>query len=100
MTREEKVAQLVGEWVMLDPATGDVAPYQGNFVAEANQRSIGERIEHGLGHVTRPFGSAPVSAADGARIVNDLQRLLVEDTRLGIPAIVHEDCLTGLMALG
>ena len=100
MTREEKVAQLVGEWVMLDPATGEVAPYQGNFVNEIDQRSIGERIEHGLGQVTRPFGSAPVSAADGARIVNDLQRRLVEDTRLGIPAIVHEECLTGFMALG
>ena len=100
MTREEKVAQLVGEWVMLDPSTGEVAPYQGNFVAEVDQRSIGERIEHGLGQVTRPFGSAPVSAAEGARIVNGLQRRLVEDTRLGIPAIVHEECLTGFMALG
>ena len=100
MTREEKVAQLVGEWVMLDPSTGEVAPYQGNFVAEVDQRSIGERIEHGLGQVTRPFGSAPVAAAEGARIVNGLQRRLVEDTRLGIPAIVHEECLTGFMALG
>jgi beta-glucosidase-like glycosyl hydrolase len=100
MTREEKVAQLVGEWVMLDPSTGEVAPYQGTFVAEADRRSIGERIEHGLGQVTRPFGSAPVSAAEGARIVNGLQRRLVEDTRLGIPAIVHEECLTGFMALG
>ena len=100
MTREEKVAQLVGEWVMLDPATGEVAPYQGNFVAEADQRSIGERIEHGLGQLTRPFGSAPVDAAEGARIVNGLQRRLVEDTRLGIPAMVHEECLTGFMALG
>ncbi len=33
-----------------------------------------------------------------AEIANAIQRYLVEETRLGIPAIVHEECLHGLIA--
>ncbi|HLO35815.1 MAG TPA: glycoside hydrolase family 3 N-terminal domain-containing protein, partial [Candidatus Deferrimicrobium sp.] len=33
-----------------------------------------------------------------AEMANAIQRQLVEDTRLGIPAIIHEECLHGLMA--
>src|SRR5439155_1670020 len=32
------------------------------------------------------------------RLLNDIQRFLVEDTRLGIPAIVHEESVGGLCA--
>ena len=33
-----------------------------------------------------------------AALANEIQRFLVEETRLGIPAIVHEECLHGLVA--
>ena len=36
-----------------------------------------------------------MTAKQGVQRVRDLQRELVESTRLGIPAIVHEECLTG-----
>ena len=35
-----------------------------------------------------------------ACVANELQRRLVEGTRLGIPAIVHEEICSGLMARG
>jgi beta-xylosidase len=101
MTREEKVAQLVSLWVTVDTDRGGVAPYQGNFMPDpAVAGSIEDRLRDGMGQLTRPFGSAPVTATDGARLVDDLQRRLREGTRLGIPAIVHEECLTGFMTLG
>jgi beta-glucosidase len=34
------------------------------------------------------------------RALNGLQKFLVEETRLGVPAISHEECLTGLMVKG
>ena len=34
------------------------------------------------------------------RALNALQRFLVEETRLGIPALSHEECLMGLMIKG
>ncbi len=33
-----------------------------------------------------------------AELANEIQRFLVEETRLGIPAIIHEECLHGLLA--
>ena len=100
MTREEKLAQLVGYWGLLDPETGELGPYRTPLVSVADDRTTDEIIRHGLGQLTRPFGGRPLDPARGAPIVNELQRRLVEDTRLGIPAIVHEECLTGFMAWG
>ena len=100
MTREEKLAQLVGYWGLLDPETGELGPYRTPLVSVADDRTTDEIIRHGLGQLTRPFGGRPLDPARGAQIVNELQRRLVEDTRLGIPAIVHEECLTGFMAWG
>ena len=36
---------------------------------------------------------------EGARRANEIQRKLIEGTRLGIPAIIHDECLHGCMAL-
>jgi beta-glucosidase len=57
-------------------------------------------LEHGLGQVTRVSGASNVASADAARVANEIQRHLVGETRLGIPAIVHEEVCAGLMARG
>ena len=57
-------------------------------------------MHHGLGHLTRVFGTAPVEPGDGMRKLAELQSDLVGRTRLGIPAIAHEECLTGFTTLG
>ncbi len=47
------------------------------------------------------FGSVPVSVAEGVASLRDMQRQVVEAPGgLGIPAIAHEECLTGFTALG
>ena len=53
-----------------------------------------------MGHFTRPLGTSPVDPVDGARRLAELQRELVARTRLGIPAIAHEECLTGFTTFG
>jgi beta-glucosidase len=55
---------------------------------------------NGVGHLTRPFGTAPISRQDGVARLAALQRDIVKANRLGIPAIVHEECLTGFATLG
>ncbi|MFL6167136.1 MAG: glycoside hydrolase family 3 N-terminal domain-containing protein [Ornithinibacter sp.] len=93
MTLEEKLAQLVGYW---DKGDGEaVAPLQGEFAEAA---SLDEASRHGLGHLTRPYGTRPVDPVERARWLWEWQRALVTRTRLGIPALVHEECLTGLAA--
>ena len=98
MTLEEKLAQLVGLWEGRGGTGegGDVAPMQDAM--QTDEVGLEAFAAHGLGQLTRPFGTAPVDPVDGARALAAKQRWLVEHTRLGIPALVHEECLTGLAA--
>ena len=96
MTLEEKVAQLYGVWVGADSSGGGVAPHQHDMAGLPV--AWDELIRSGLGQLTRPFGTAPVAPEMGARGVAATQRDIVAASRLGIPALVHEECLTGLAA--
>ncbi|HZC52254.1 MAG TPA: glycoside hydrolase family 3 protein, partial [Mycobacterium sp.] len=96
MSVREKVAQLYGVWVGIDASGGDVAPYQHEFAhAPADWSTL---IADGIGQLTRPFGTAPVDPMIGARGLARSQRQIMAAGRFAIPAIVHEECLTGLAA--
>ncbi len=87
MTIEEKIAQLGSAWVFQLIEDGRLSDPKAH-----------ELLGHGLGHVTRISGASNLGATDAARLANEIQRFLVEKTRLGIPAIVHEEICSGLMA--
>jgi beta-glucosidase len=93
MTLEEKVAQLVGVWAGADASGDGVAPRQAEMTADAPPWT--EVIRFGLGQLTRPFGTAPVDPAVGAKALAAAQAQIVAASRFGIPAQVHEECLTG-----
>lgn len=96
MTVAEKVAQLSGVWLGADATAGEVAPHQRD--AAPGPARWDALIGAGVGQLTRPFGSAPVDPARGAVMVARAQRRVMSAGRFGIPAMVHEECLTGLMA--
>ncbi|GAA4732335.1 glycoside hydrolase family 3 N-terminal domain-containing protein [Isoptericola chiayiensis] len=97
MSLEEKVAQLVGYW--LDQGGDVVAPMQDEMAAgQATSDRLGEITRHGIGHYTRVYGTRPVDPVERARWLWGEQRRLRAETTLGIPALVHEECLTGLAA--
>ena len=80
----------------LTGVAGDVvAPLQGQQVST---HGLADALAGGLGHLTRVYGTNPVEPDERAAWLWDVQRELVRNTRLGIPAIVHEECLTGLAA--
>lgn len=93
MTLEEKLAQIVGYWV--DQGGEVVAPMQGEMAVSGKLEEVSR---HGLGHLTRVYGTRPVDPAERAAWLWGEQRRLLTETRLGIPALVHEECLTGLAA--
>ncbi|WP_165133500.1 beta-glucosidase [Microbacterium amylolyticum] len=95
MTLEEKVAQLVGYWI--DQGGSVVAPMQDEMAAD-DAAPLAQFTRHGIGHFTRVFGTRPVEPAARAAWLRQEQRRLVAETRAGIPALVHEECLTGLAA--
>ncbi len=90
MTLEEKVAQLTSIWVG-DPA--NVAPMQGQM--SAAPLPLAELIRHGLGQVTRVFGTRPLPPAVARSTLRELQAQIAGASRFGIPAVAHEECLTG-----
>jgi len=74
---------------MTDPANAKAL--LGNGIGEVSRPS----------EVARPTTGAPYrTARDQALFVNAVQKWLVENTRLGIPALFHEEALHGLVAPG
>ena len=96
MTLEEKLAQIVGYWI---DQNGTVAPMQSEMASgQASSSELADITRHGIGHYTRVYGTRPVDPAERAAWLWAEQRRLKSETRLGIPALVHEECLTGLAA--
>ena len=96
MTLEEKLAQIVGYWL---DQNGVVAPMQSEMASGQKSASeLAEVTRHGLGHYSRVYGTRPVEPVERAAWLWSEQRRLKRETRLGIPALVHEECLTGLAA--
>jgi len=98
MTLEEKAAQMVCVW---QQKKENLVDDQGRF-APAKAR-LAFRKGHGLGQVGRPSdaGSPPGEPWKGqtargmAELTNAIQKFFLENTRLGIPVIFHEECLHG-----
>lgn len=101
LSLREKVAQLGSYWLRPQDSPADdhaVAPMQAAF--DAAQRPFEDGIRDGLGHLTRPFGSGPIDPADGMKQLARMQQAVCAGNRFGIPAIAHEECLTGFTTLG
>ncbi|GGP21143.1 glycoside hydrolase family 3 protein [Silvimonas iriomotensis] len=99
MTLDEKIAQMHAFWLILSE-DGQHSVRADSFTGASDQDSLQKRLQLGLGQITRPLGSHKVDAAAGVRAFNALQKTMVEQTRLGIPVMSHEECLVGLMASG
>ncbi|RZI92285.1 MAG: glycoside hydrolase family 3 protein, partial [Microbacterium sp.] len=98
MTLEEKLAQLTGYWFDRRGAGEVVAPMQDTLGAG---RPLFEKVAPlGLGHFTRVIGTEPDTTVAVRERLRDRQRELQQRSRFGIPAIAHEECLTGVNALG
>ncbi|ALS99887.1 glycoside hydrolase family 3 N-terminal domain-containing protein [Lacimicrobium alkaliphilum] len=88
MTLEEKVAQLQTLW----HRRRDMEDEQHRFVAE----KAAQIMPVGIGHIARP--SEFKTPRQTAEFNNAAQRWLKEQTRLGIPALMHEEALHGYVA--
>ena len=97
MTLEEKIAQLFGVWVGASKEGGDVAPHQHDMDDVVDLDAL---LPNGLGQLTRPFGTAPVNPGLGALSLMRTQTRIARESRFGIPAVAHEECLAGFAAWG
>jgi beta-glucosidase len=89
MTLDEKLAQIGSYW-MYDLQTKGVL----------DEKKIAHKLKQGIGQITRVAGASTLDPVNAAKASNHLQKFLMERTRLGIPAIIHEECCLGTMILG
>jgi beta-glucosidase len=87
MTLDEKLAQLGCLW---STSLVQNDRFDATFAAA--------RMPHGIGQVTRIGASTGLRPRENAELMNAIQRVAVEQTRLGIPLFVHEESVGGLCA--
>lgn len=102
MTPEEKFAQMHAFWLILsaDGEHRERSDLSDSFSGAGQQTDLEARLRRGIGQITRPLGTHVVAPQEGVRAANRLQKTLMETSRLGIPALFHEECLVGLLCQG
>ncbi len=103
MTLAEKAAQMMCVWQEKSTKLVDA---DGNF--DLAKAKAAFKHGHGIGQIGRPSdaGSKPTDAGIGkspratAALTNAIQKFFIENSRLGIPVIFHEECLHGHAAIG
>jgi beta-glucosidase len=96
MTVEEKVAQLTCLWMQrpqVKPQTDFV-----NDRGELSSEKAQQVMKYGIGQISRQRERK--GPREGAAFANSVQKWLIENTRLGIPAMFHDEILHGHMAQG
>jgi beta-glucosidase len=86
MTTEEKCAQLGCVWFSALMVNGTFAPNRLELCAD------------GIGQIARIASESCSEPKPLAELSNRIQRFLVEETRLGIPAVIHEESTGGFCA--
>jgi beta-glucosidase len=95
MTLEEKAAQMTCVW---QQKATKLLGENGVFDATKARAHFGHG--HGLGQVGRPSDAGGGrNARQTAELTNAIQKFFIEQSRLGIPVIFHEECLHGQAAI-
>ena len=89
MTVDEKVAQLSAVSITDLLSDGALDP-----------KKVEHCLRHGAGHIARVAGWTHLQPAEAKALGVELQEFLRNQTRLGVPAILHEECMSGLQARG
>jgi beta-glucosidase len=96
MTLDEKAAQMMCVWQKKSETLVDA---EGNF--DLRKAKAAFKSGHGLGQVGRPSDAGKgKDARCMAKLTNAIQKFFLENSRLGIPVMFHEECLHGQAAIG
>jgi beta-glucosidase len=95
MTLKEKAAQMLCIWQQKSKTLLDE---NGDFDPQKARKHFRQRV--GLGQVGRPSDAGKgKNARRMAELTNAIQRFFIENSRLKIPVIFHEECLHGHAAI-
>ncbi len=92
MTLDEKVAQMLGVW-------GQKKTILFDDKGRLNLDNLAQYFRDGIGQIGRLSDTGGgLNPVEMAELANALQKYFIDETRLGIPVVFHEECLHGLAA--
>jgi beta-glucosidase len=95
MTLKEKAAQMLCMWEQKNKTLVDE---HGNFDFPKAKANFRQRL--GLGQIGRASDAGGGrNAKEMAVLTNAIQKFFIENSRLGIPVVIHEECLHGHAAV-
>jgi beta-glucosidase len=97
-----RVKDLLGRMTLTEKI-GQMGSVYASSLLDEQRLSVaaaGDLLKSGIGQVSAIGRTSGLAASELAAFANEIQRFLVENTRLGIPAIIHEECLNGFRARG
>ncbi|MCK4419359.1 glycoside hydrolase family 3 C-terminal domain-containing protein [Candidatus Aerophobetes bacterium] len=78
---------------------GDIwLPLSANYWRKHWKEVVVEGERYGIGQLSTAL--RPFSPRESTELANKMQKFIVEKTRLGIPVMIHEECLHGCVAKG
>lgn len=89
MTMDEKLAQIMGTRIQELMEDGKLS-----------LEKCREHIPHGIGHFCQFSSGQELEPEELRDLVREIQHYLMTETRLKIPAIFHEEAITGFATLG
>jgi beta-glucosidase len=96
MTLAEKAAQMMCVW---QKKSETLVNGDGSF--DLRKARAAFKKGHGLGQVGRPSDAGKgKNAREMAELTNAIQKFFIENSRLGIPVMFHEECLHGHAGIG
>jgi beta-glucosidase len=91
MTLAEKAAQMMCVW---QKKSETLVNSDGHF--DLKKAKAAFKKGHGLGQVGRPSDTGKgKNARETAELTNAIQKFFLENSRLGVPVLFHEECLHG-----
>ncbi|HZL79161.1 MAG TPA: glycoside hydrolase family 3 N-terminal domain-containing protein, partial [Candidatus Limnocylindrales bacterium] len=95
-TLAEKAAQMMCVW---QKKSETLVNAEGNFDLKKARNAF--KLGHGLGQVGRPSDAGKgKNAREMAELTNAIQKFFLENSRLGVPVMFHEECLHGHAGIG
>lgn len=98
MTLEEKVVQMRCLWMKKPNDNTDVPKEQLPFGGKFSPEMAKQKMPYGMGQFARQ--RELLSPKESAEYANAVQKWLLENTRLGIPVMFHDEILHGNMSSG
>ena len=96
MTLKEKAAQMMCVW---QKKSETLVNGDGSF--DLKKAKAAFKKGHGLGQVGRPSDAGKgKNAREMAELTNAIQKFFLQNSRLGIPVMFHEECLHGHAGVG